>query len=146
MSADLITNQNIDPRHQARRVALAALFEKSFNVNPEEDYLAHSREVLEETNDDGEIAQKIFWGVDENRAIIDKIIVAAAPSWPIDQITRLDLICLRMAVFELYFAEKIPYKVAINEAIELAKEFGGEKSGKFVNGVLGTVVKTLLPA
>ena len=72
---------------------------------------------------------------------IDKIIAKAAPEWPIDQITIVDRNVLRIGLYELLYGNKedVPPKVAINEAIELAKTFGGESSGKFINGVLGTV-------
>lgn len=137
----------MDPRHKARQIALAALFEWSFNPAVNLNSLDHAREVLdgESGGTTPQLVERIFNGVRENLATIDKIITASAPAWPINQISRVDLLCLRIAVFELYFSANIPYKVAINEAIELAKEFGGEKSGKFVNGVLGTVVKTLIP-
>lgn len=138
--------KQLDPRHKARQIALAALFEISF-VNPNKiSDLKHSVDVLgEDEAYDANLADCVFKGVTDNLETIDKIIVASAPTWPIEQIDKVDLMCLRIAVFELYFSKNIPYKVAINEAIELAKEFGGGKSGKFVNGVLGTVVKTLLP-
>ncbi len=76
---------------------------------------------------------------------IDKIIEKAAPEWPIEQITIIDRNVLRIGLFELLYAKKeeVPPKVAINEAIELAKTFGGESSGKFINGVLGTVYKEI---
>lgn len=76
---------------------------------------------------------------------IDKIIEKAAPEWPIEQITIVDRNVLRIGLYELLYAKKeeVPPKVAINEAIELAKTFGGESSGKFINGVLGTVFKEL---
>ena len=76
---------------------------------------------------------------------IDKIIEKAAPEWPLEQIAKIDLEILRIAVFELYIARSVPPKVAIDEAVELGKQFGGENSSKFVNGVLGTVVKELMP-
>jgi len=76
---------------------------------------------------------------------IDKIIEKAAPEWPIEQITIIDRNVLRIGLYELLYAKKeeVPPKVAINEAIELAKTFGGESSGKFINGVLGTVFKEI---
>ena len=74
-------------------------------------------------------------------AKIDELIVRFAPEWPLDQITIVDRTVLRLGIFELAFDEKMPAKVAINEAIELAKAFGGESAGKFVNGVLGAVYK-----
>jgi N utilization substance protein B len=74
---------------------------------------------------------------------IDEIIVRTAPEWPLDQITVIDRNILRIGIFELKFAHEVPPKVAINEAVELGKAFGGESSGKFVNGVLGTLYKDL---
>lgn len=135
----------VDPRHKARQIALAGLFSTSFTNPTKDNTLSHSKEVLGEEGSDTKLSETVFNGVSENIETIDKIISASAPTWPIEQIDRVDLMCLRIAIFELYFSKNIPYKVAINESIELAKEFGGDKSGKFVNGVLGTVVKTLLP-
>lgn len=82
-------------------------------------------------------------GVVENLPQINQIIEKAAPQWPIEQINIVDRNILRIGLYELLFGDKkaVPPKVAINEAIELAKGFGGEASGKFVNGVLGTVFK-----
>jgi len=84
-------------------------------------------------------------GTIEKLPQIDKIIAKAAPQWPVDQITIVDRNILRIGLYELIYESKseVPPKVAINEAIELAKTFGGESSGKFVNGVLGTVYKEL---
>lgn len=74
---------------------------------------------------------------------IDGIIVKTAPEWPLDQITVIDRNILRLGIYELMFAHEVPPKVAINEAVELGKAFGGESSGKFVNGVLGTLFKQM---
>ena len=84
-------------------------------------------------------------GVKDHLSQIDKIIEKAAPEWPLDQITIIDRNVLRMGLYELLYEnkEEVPPKVAINEAIELAKTFGGESSGKFINGVLGTVYKEI---
>ena len=84
-------------------------------------------------------------GVVKNIAEIDKVIVSAAPEWPLEQITVVDRNVLRIGLYELLYEnkEEVPPKVAINEAIELAKTFGGESSGKFINGVLGTVFKQI---
>jgi len=134
-----------DPRHEARRIALAILFGWSF-LSKETDQLRElAQELLGETNFDRDLGESIVSGVIKNRETIDQIIEATAPERPLKQISRVDLICLRIAIFELYIAQRVPHKVAIDEAIELAKEFGSEQSGKFVNGVLGTIVKTLLP-
>ena len=98
---------------------------------------------LENVNKD--FIRTLVMGVLERRAAIDKIIVKAAPEWPLDQITMIDRNVLRLGLFELLYGNKdeVPPKVAINEAIELAKNFSGESSGKFVNGVLGTVFREL---
>lgn len=134
-----------DPRHEARRVALSVLFGWSFLSKDIEQLTELTKESLGEEKFDQGLAEALISGVVENLETIDQIIRATAPEWPLEQIARIDLICLRIAVFELYIAQSVPHKVAIDEAIELAKEFGSEQSGKFVNGVLGTIVKTLLP-
>ena len=86
-------------------------------------------------------ARHLVDGVRAHRSEIDKLISKTAPAWPIAQISGIDRNILRIAIFEILFDNRaIPAKVAINEAVELAKEYGGENSPKFVNGVLGTVV------
>ncbi len=110
-----------DPRHLKRREAVKLLFAESF--------------VLQETND--ELVKKVLEKLPE----IDVQIKNAAPSWPIDKLNKVDLAILRLAVYELDY-EKNPPKVIIDEAIELAKEFGSDSSSSFVNGVLGTIYKT----
>jgi N utilization substance protein B len=84
---------------------------------------------------------QLVWGVVDNKSKIDAVITPAAPEWPIEQIALVDLIILRLGIYELLFACEVPPKVAINEAVELAKAFGGQNSSKFVNGVLGTVYR-----
>ncbi|MDP2671399.1 MAG: transcription antitermination factor NusB [bacterium] len=144
--------QETDPRHEARKVALQALFEWSFNSTniktiSERDIEEYSRVDREEAsiNVDKDLALFLVSGITENLDSLDKIIEEAAPEWPIEQIAKIDLEILRIAIFEIYIARSVPPKVAIDEAVELAKAFGGENSSKFVNGVLGTVVKQLLP-
>ena len=96
---------------------------------------------LEETNFIWELIKEVKNHLPE----LNKIIEKAAPEWPIDKITIVDRNVLRIGLYELLYADKesVPPKVAINEAIELAKNFGGESSGKFINGVLGTVYKEM---
>lgn len=93
-------------------------------------------------------AAELTHGVVDKMPDLDKIIEKAAPQWPIDQISIVDRNVLRLGLYELLYEDKeaVPPKVAINEAIELAKNFGGESSGKFINGVLGTIYKELLAA
>lgn len=88
---------------------------------------------------------QLITGVVKYLSKLDKIIEKAAPEWPIDQITIVDRNVLRIGLYELLYSKKeeVPPKVAINEAIELAKSFGGESSGRFINGVLGTVYKEI---
>ena len=95
--------------------------------------------------EDPSFVWQLINGVKEHLLQIDKIIEKAAPEWPLDQITIVDRNVLRLGLYELLYAKKeeVPPKVAINEAIELAKNFGGESSGKFINGVLGTVYKEI---
>ena len=112
-----------DPRHQKRRKAVQALFTWGFQHHKLEDSLAN---------------QTLKY-----LSRVDKLITECAPEWPIEQINRIDLAILRLALFELTVVKKEPVKVIIDEAVELAKEFGGDSSPAFVNGVLGTVLKKI---
>lgn len=93
--------------------------------------------------EDTSFAESLVRGVEEHLAELDAIIAKTAPEWPVDQITPVDRSVLRLGIFELQFLKDVPPKVAINEAVELGKTFGGESSGKFVNGVLGTLYKDI---
>lgn len=136
-----------DPRHNARRVVLGTLFCDHFLAQNDTSHLdacfSLSQDSLELKLDqvDNPLSQEILVGVTNNITQIDGIISQCAPDWPIDKISKVDLIILRIAVFEIVYDNKAPDKVVIDEAIELAKEFGGDTASKFVNGVLGTVVE-----
>lgn len=91
--------------------------------------------------DDQGFVKKLIKGVRDNLDTIDKYIIKYATEWPLDQITTIDRNILRVGVYELIMDDDIPPKVAIDEAIEVAKSFGGESSGKFVNGVLGAIYR-----
>jgi len=95
--------------------------------------------------EDTKFIQQLVDGVIKHLTELDKIIEKAAPQWPLDQIAIVDRNVLRLGLYELLFGnhEEVPPKVAINEAIELAKSFGGDSSGKFVNGVLGTIYREI---
>ena len=84
---------------------------------------------------------KLIAGLKKHLEEVDQVITISAPEWPIPQIAQVDLAILRLAIFELLFDDEVPPKAVINEAVELAKAFGGENSSKFVNGVLGTVFR-----
>ena len=134
-------------RHLGRIVALQTLYEQDFRQECEdkalvlEQVLDRNFERYANTIDDRGFIEDLVLGVDKDLAKIDDIIRPVAPEWPIEQIARIDRVILRMGVFELLFDAKVPPKVAINEAVELAKAFGGDNSSKFVNGVLGTVLR-----
>ena len=130
-----------DPRHNARRVALAALFSWSVLSQDLAKSAKRAAKTLKTNKLDKELTRFLVCGVVENKNHLDEIIIETAPEWPIEQIAKIDLIILRIAIFELLIAQNVPPKVAIDEAVELAKEFGSDSSGKFVNGVLGTVVE-----
>jgi len=133
-------------RHLARTIALQTLYQWDFNGKPHDQLpamLAHNFHEFAPDFDDSGFAQQLVAGVTANRAAIDQEIVGHAPEWPLEQITNVDRNVLRIGIYELKYDNDIPAKVAINEAIELAKTFGGESSGKFVNGVLGTIYKEM---
>jgi len=134
-------------RHLSRSIAMQSLYEWDFGGKKgdlEGIVTKNIKEFGPGLEDTGLIWQ-IITGVVEHLLSLNKIIAKAAPEWPIDQITIVDRNILRIGLYELLYSnkEEVPPKVAINEAIELAKSFGGESSGKFVNGVLGTVYKEL---
>lgn len=135
-------------RHLSRSVVLQTLFEWDFNGNNS----GLSKEILNRNATefapgvgDEKFMNNLLDGIFQKQKELDLIITKAAPDWPIEKISLVDRNVLRIGLFELLFSDRkeVPAKVAINEAIELAKSFGGETSGKFVNGVLGAVYKEL---
>src|SRR3989339_59002 len=141
-------------RHLSRSIVLQALFEWDFmpdkkgsNPTPEEvrDVLKRNLKEFAPGFEDDTFAFSLIEQVLKKRATVDEIIEKDAPDWPIDKISVVDRNILRIGLTELLFGDRtqVPPKVAINEAIELAKTFGGENSGKFVNGVLGAVYKEI---
>jgi N utilization substance protein B len=134
-------------RHLGRIVALQTLYEEDFRRECGDkafkltSVLARNIARYQETIDDKEFIERLVSGVASRQKAIDDIIRPVAPEWPIEQIARIDRVVLRIGVFELIFAGDVPPKVAINEAVELAKAFGGDNSSKFINGVLGTVLR-----
>jgi len=135
-------------RHLSRSIAMQSLYEWDFSGKKSE---ALDKIVKKNIKEYGpglknvDFVWQLVNGVKDHLSKIDKIIEKAAPEWPIDQITIVDRNVLRIGLYELLYENKteVPPKVAINEAIELAKTFGGESSGKFINGVLGTVFKEI---
>lgn len=137
-------------RHLSRSIVMQSLYEWDFSGQKSEDL-----ELIVERNikefgpglEDATFVWQLVTGVVQHLPEINKVIEKAAPEWPLDQITIVDRNVLRIGLFELLYGNKdeVPPKVAINESIELAKNFGGESSGKFINGVLGTVYKQIEP-
>lgn len=134
-------------RHLSRSIVLQSLFEWDFSGKPENFKGIIDRNIAEFAPGHGDNAFIYALGelVERKQTVLDDIITKAAPEWPIEKIGNVDRAVLRMGLAELLFGdrEQVPPKVAINEAIELAKTFGGENSGKFVNGVLGAVYKEI---
>ncbi|KND51686.1 MAG: transcription antitermination factor NusB [Parcubacteria bacterium C7867-001] len=135
-------------RHLARSVVLQTLFEWDTSHVPDAEVAAVLGRNCEEfggADTDKPFMEQLLQGVIAKRTDLDLVIAKAAPDWPIEKIAPVDRNILRIGLFELLFADRaqVPAKVAINEAIELAKVFGGESSGRFVNGVLGAVYKEM---
>jgi N utilization substance protein B len=138
-------------RHLGRIVALQSLYEYEFRVQSEdstvsiEEILDRNLARYESAIDDKSFVQELVQGVLEQQADLDIQIQPIAPEWPIEQIARVDRTILRIGMYELiHRGDKVPPKVVINEAVELAKAFGSDNSSKFVNGVLGTAYRTLV--
>ena len=134
-------------RHLARTLAMQTLFLWDFQGKEGVDIEKIIKGVFGNfapTFDDAGFVKSLIAGVLENVKRIDMYITKYATEWPLDQITIVDRNILRIGVYELVISDEIPAKVAINEAIEIAKTFGSESSGKFVNGVLGAIYKKML--
>ena len=135
-------------RHLSRSIVLQSLFEWDLNaLEKKEVHEVLGRNVTEfaPNKTDMPFMEKLLDGVMSKQSELDLVIEKAAPDWPIDRISPVDRNILRLGLFELLFADRgeVPAKVAINEAIELAKQFGGDNSSRFVNGVLGAVYKEI---
>lgn len=133
-------------RHLSRSIALQSLFAWDFHGARSDTLKEITRYNIAEFApgmEDTDFIYDLVLGIQQHLPDIDKLITASAPDWPLDHITNVDRNVLRLGIYELKFAQAhdVPPKVAINESIELAKTFGGVSSGKFVNGVLGTIYK-----
>ncbi|HEX5744095.1 MAG TPA: transcription antitermination factor NusB [Candidatus Saccharimonadales bacterium] len=134
-------------RHLGRIIALQTLYEeelrqdaddKTFELNK---VLQRNIERYKDMLDDVKFIEQLVVGVSKQAAKLDATLQPVAPEWPIDQIARMDRLILRIGLYELQNEDDVPPKVVINEAVELAKAFGGDNSSKFVNGVLGTILR-----
>jgi N utilization substance protein B len=134
-------------RHLGRIIAFQTLYEQEFRLDADDkkfklnDVLKRNINRYKGLVDDTDFIAEIVNGVNDKADELDARLQPIAPEWPIDQISRMDRIVLRMGLYELTYIADTPTKVVINEAVELAKAFGGDNSSKFVNGVLGTIYK-----
>ncbi len=138
-------------RHLGRIIALQTLYELSFREECRDpdveisDIMHRNIGRYKATLDDIAFIESLAKGVVANATTLDETLQPLAPEWPLKDIARIDHILLRMGAYELSQANDVPPKVVINEAVELAKSFGGDNSSKFVNGVLGTYLRQLHP-
>lgn len=137
-------------RHLGRIVALQTLYEYEFRNTPEtpvdvKEVTERNLERYKEDIGDTAFIDSLVQGVVEHTSELDETLQPLAPDWPLAQVARIDRNILRMGLYELvYRSDDVPARVAINEAVELAKSFGSDNSSKFINGVLGTAFRTLV--
>lgn len=128
-------------RHQARTIALQVLYESDVAGHPAQEVLARYLDDLSVPQTVRRYVERLVTGFAADHERIDAEIAAAATAFPFDQLPAVDRNILRIAIYELKSESDVPLKAAINEAVELAKRFGGENSSRFVNGVLGTIAE-----
>src|SRR3989339_1950824 len=133
-------------RHLARTIVLQSLFAWDFYHQKKDiaELIERNKKEFAPDFDDQDFAKNLAINIVKNQPAIDALVSKFAPEWPLEQITIVDRNVLRIGIYELKMSADIPPKVAINEAIELAKAFGGDSSGKFVNGVLGSIYKEMV--
>lgn len=138
-------------RHLGRIIALQTLYEEEFRLDSDDkafsldEVLQRNISRYRDMVDDVDFIERLTKGVSKQTAKLDAQLQPVAPEWPIDQIARMDRIVLRIGLYELENESDVPPKVVINEAVELAKAFGGDNSSKFINGVLGTLLRQKTP-
>jgi N utilization substance protein B len=126
-------------RHKARAIALQALYEVDSAARPAGTVVERLLADAKLSEENAVFVRELVTGTVQHRDKIDRNVQKYAPAWPVEQIAMIDRNILRLAIFEILFDNKVPVKVAVSEAVELAKTFGSENSAKFVNGVLGSV-------
>jgi len=138
-------------RHLGRIIALQTLYEQDFRRDAGDkgfkldEVLKRNIARYQTMVDDVDFIDRLVRGVTKHEAELDEVLGPVAPEWPIAQIARMDRVVLHIGLYELIHETDIPPKVVINEAVELAKAFGGDNSSKFINGVLGTVLRQREP-
>lgn len=126
-------------RHKARTIALQALYEVDSAARRPETVVERLLSEADLSEENNAFVRELVDGAVRKKDDIDRNIHRFAPAWPVEQIAMVDRNILRLAIFEILFDNKVPVKVAVNEAVELAKTFGSDNSAKFINGVLGSV-------
>ena len=132
-------------RHLSRTIAMQTLYEWDFNHRSQklQDLIEENIQQYSEATETQKFIEDLVRGITKKMPEINEVIVKYAPEWPIEKITIIDRNILRIGIYEMMFNQQVPPKVIINEAIEMAKTFGGSSSSKFVNGVLGSVFNDL---
>lgn len=134
-------------RHLLRTIIMQSLYESEFHADLSlAEIVERNVRQAGKTGEDGDYIESTVAGLLAERSNIDDLIRTHAPEWPLEQIAGIDRAVLRLGIYEIRNSAEVPPKVAINEAVELAKSFGGENSGSFVNGVLGTIYRAHDPA
>jgi N utilization substance protein B len=134
---------NAEIRHKARTTALKILFETDLTPHDLDDVLDRYMELSGSPEAVQNYIREVVLGVRDNQEALDAEIARAAPQFPVNQLAAIDRNVLRIAVYELRHQPEVPFKAAINEAVDIAKRFGGDSSGRFVNGVLGNIVSDI---
>jgi len=129
----------VSVRRKAREAVLQALYETDLSGHSSDSVIAQALTGMHLPEDAAVFARRLFDGVTHNRGQIDEYIREFAPAWPLDQMAVIDRNILRLAIYELLLNNDVPIKVAINEAVELAKDFGADSAPRFINGVLSSV-------
>jgi transcription antitermination factor NusB len=131
-------------RRRSRELAVQVLFHLEFSPDDPDEAFSLICENFENPEDVRPYAKTLVAGVCSTRAFLDKVIGTASENWRVDRMARVDRTILRLAVYEMLFVEGVPPKVSIDEALELAKKYGGSESSRFVNGILDFVFKEVL--
>lgn len=134
----------VSTRRKARTVVLQALYESDCTGHDLDEVIHRFSEEESLLAENRSFVQECANGVMHHRQEIDRLIQQFAPTFPVDQLSIVDRTILRLAVYEIRFGKKVSEKVAINEAVELAKTFGSESSAKFINGVLGSLCSVMI--
>lgn len=129
-------------RSSAREIAMRLLYEKDISCTYSEEALNEMKSEFGIDDGNARYIDNIIYGVEDNKNEIDTYIKKYVKGWRFDRISKIDLAILRLAIYELIWMDDIPYKVSINEAVELAKQYGSNKSSSFINGILGSIVRS----